>query len=562
MRRPRIAATAALLTAALAALGAAGIPPGNADVAPLDLLAGYDWSHFSGATVQPDGVHITPLNRQVVDQNGTGGQANPPVNLRGPQLVPSGDFSVDAVMDRVGTKGAYLQLYGAPPIIYDEWRQEPPSVRVGVQGGKLKVAIYKGTSDQPTSKTYGSGLSGRVTVRVTSAAGQLRFAVNGSQLASLPDPGLFSSHRVWFGTDAELGGGWTLAGLTAEGSLTVKRPPALAQPVLADSLRKRAAARSRPVDMGAALAYSPLLADSGYRALAGGQFSMLTPENAFKPQFVQPTRGVFDWQEADLLVEFARANSMKVHAHTLVWHEALPLWMRDVTGSSNVRQLMLSHIDAVAGHFKGQVVSWDVVNEPISDEDKDYTNGNKGLRSDQSPFFQAMGEQYIDIALREAHRIDPSAKLFINEYGIEQDGQRWDALLALVKRLKARGVPLDGIGFQNHEYEPGDRTPVAQFRAKVRALAALGVQSRISEMDVLVGSGSAEAQIQAKEFAGKLQVCVTEPTCTSFTSWGFTDRYGSTADAGKYPPAPGNALPWDENLRPKSAYTSLLNTLS
>jgi endo-1,4-beta-xylanase len=209
--------------------------------------------------------------------------------------------------------------------------------------------------------------------------------------------------------------------------------------------------------------------------------------------------------------------------------------------------MMLDHIDNVAGHFKGQVAEWDVINEPMDDDDNPAT---KGVFA--SIWFKAMGEQFIDIALKEAKKIDPQAKLFINEYGCEQDGTRWDNLLALVTRLKARGAPVDGVGFQNHEYAKGDYTPPAQFRAHVQALAKLGIQVRVSEMDVL-GSNA----LQATEFAGKLKVCREEPNCTSFTTWGLTARYGSTADIGNYPPGAGPGVLFDENLQPTSGFTAV-----
>jgi endo-1,4-beta-xylanase len=238
---------------------------------------------------------------------------------------------------------------------------------------------------------------------------------------------------------------------------------------------------------------------------------------------------------------------MAVHAHTLVWFEALPTWMRSATDKKTV---MLDHIKAVAGHFAGRVAEWDVVNEPMNEDNSD------GL--EHNLWYQAMGKDYIPQAFRAARAADPSAALYLNEYGVEQDGPRWDALYKLVKELKADGVPIDGVGMQNHEYEKGDRTPPETFRKHVRALAALGLKVRVSEMDVVSGGDTA---MQAKEFAGKLAVCRDEPNCTTFGMWGFTDRYGSTANVGQYPLTVGDALPWDQNLKPKKAYPAMLAEL-
>ncbi|WSQ96575.1 endo-1,4-beta-xylanase (plasmid) [Streptomyces globisporus] len=236
------------------------------------------------------------------------------------------------------------------------------------------------------------------------------------------------------------------------------------------------------------------------------------------------------------------------------------VWGRPAGGARGRREPR--HIATVAGHFKGKVAGWDVVNEPMSDDEKSYTNGDLGLRSEQSPWFEAMGEEYIDEAFRAAHRADPQAQLFLNEYGIEEEGERWDALYDLIKRLKERGVPIDGVGFQNHEYTPGDRTAPETFRSHVRDLAELGVQARVSEMDVPIVEDEKDGrETQADEMAGKLRVCLEEPNCTSFSTWGFTDRYGSSADTKIYPPRTADSLPWDTNLRPKRAYERLLEAL-
>jgi endo-1,4-beta-xylanase len=545
-----------------------------------DLLRNQDWTRMPGTAVRDGVLRVGVLDRRIVEQDASGGQPNPPLNLAGPHLGSDGDFTVTARMSGVGDGGgdSWLRLYGRVPVIYDEWRQERSSLRVGVTSdGHVKAQIWDGTSDEPaTSKVFDCGCSGTVTLAVSSIGDTFRVAAGGRRLGTVRDPGVFAEGTVWFGLEADPGEGeggdedgrregWRLTRLTARGesgdALRVIRAPRLRQERSGDSLRARAADVGRPFDVGTALAENPLLTDARYRALAGSQFSMLTPENAFKPQFLHPRRGVYDFRDADLLVRFARANGMKVHAHTLVWHEALPHWMREDDDPGEVRRTMLRHIATVAGHFKGKVAEWDVVNEPMSDDDRSYTDGDRGLRSEQSPWFEAMGEEYIDEAFRAAHRADPKARLFLNEYGVEEDGERWDALHALVERLKERGVPIDGVGFQNHEYEPGDRIDPETFRSHVRDLAELGVQARVSEMDVPIGEDEENGRrIQAHEMAGKLRVCLEEPNCTSFSTWGFTDRYGSTADIGTYPPRPADSLPWDAALRPKPAYERLLDT--
>ncbi|SDX96310.1 endo-1,4-beta-xylanase [Amycolatopsis xylanica] len=538
---------AAAVLAAVLVAGTA-VPAGGTAAVSADLLSGHNWAQFAGAQPTAAGVVITPLDRWITATEGKRLQPNPPVNLAGPRLDVSGDFQVDATLSGVDGKAAYFQLYGKVPVIYDEWRQEPPSVRTGIVGGKLEIAVWDGKSDKAAeTKTFGSGLSGDVALSIRRGGGSVKVFVAGKELGSVSERGVFGSGTVWFGADAAVGGGWTLRALTASGSVKVVDAPAWKQQPSSSSLRAKAAGLARPIGVGTAVASGPLVSDAAYRAIAGREFSALTPENDMKPQFVQPRRGVYAFAEADMLVDFARANDMAVHAHTLVWFEALPTWMRS---ASDKKTVMLDHIKTVAGHFKGRVAEWDVVNEPINEDNPD------GL--EHNLWHQAMGADYISQAFKAARAADPGAVLYLNEYGAEQDGGRWDALYKLVKKLRADGVPIDGVGLQNHEYEKADRTPPETFRKHVRALAALGLKVRVSEMDVVSGG---DTTMQAKEFAGKLAVCRDEPACTTFGAWGFTDRFGSTADAGKYPVGPGDALPWDKSLNPKKAVTSMLAEL-
>ena len=64
-----------------------------------------------------------------------------------------------------------------------------------------------------------------------------------------------------------------------------------------------------------------------------------------------------------------------------------------------------------------------------------------GLRS-SSPWFQMLGPGYIDLAFRTAREADPTALLTYNDYGIEYDneeeGKKRAAVLALLRRMKAR----------------------------------------------------------------------------------------------------------------------------
>ncbi len=96
------------------------------------------------------------------------------------------------------------------------------------------------------------------------------------------------------------------------------------------------------------------------------EFSMLTPENAMKFEILHPRRYRYDFDDADAIMNFAVANAMQVHGHTLVWHEQVPSWLADVEHTrEELIEILREHIWTVVGRFRGRVTTWDVVNEAI-----------------------------------------------------------------------------------------------------------------------------------------------------------------------------------------------------
>ncbi|MEK7059971.1 MAG: endo-1,4-beta-xylanase, partial [Patescibacteria group bacterium] len=504
-----------------------------------NLLKNYNWSNMAGATVTPHGIGISALDRNIVQQDGSGGQTNPPVNLAGPRLSFSSDLIINASMQDF-QDGSSFRLYGDVPIIYDEWRFEPPSLEFKQVGKQLVVNVWDGKAAEPLqAKTF--NLTSDVQSLIINRQGnRATISVNGRYVGSLSVRKVFDKETIYFGLDAK--SDWMLTNLTALAPNGLQVREGLASSASNTSeptLQSLASKRQRPIKIGAAVALNPLLTDDNYRALALGQFSMWTPENELKPQFIHPQPNTYDFKEADLLVSTALKNNIAVHGHALVFGEANPRWMQNAPLNQK-QQIMTDHITNVMTHYGGKVSGWDVINEPLSDDDADYASGGDGLR--KHIWYQAMGKDYIAIALKTAKLADPNAKLYINDYGLEEDGDRWDALIELIKQLQSQGVPLDGIGFEAHVYEDGDHIDPRVLQRHIRQLAKLGLASRISEIDV----HGENASYQAKEYSGVLTACLNEPACVAFSTWGITDRYGSTTDIGTYPLSYGNDLIWSK----------------
>ncbi len=260
---------------------------------------------------------------------------------------------------------------------------------------------------------------------------------------------------------------------------------------------------------------------------------------------LEPERGEFEFDAADDIVERAREADQKIRGHTLVWHFQLPRWVREL-GPRRLRAAMAQHIRRVVGHFDEDVGVWDVVNEPISDRG--------GLR--RSVFLRRLGPGYIAAAFRLARAADPDAKLYLNEIGAEGRGPKSDRLYEVVSELKARGAPIDGVGFQVHSNLRG--LP-PDFVDNMRRFRALGLDVAITEADVALElpAGERELAAQADVYRRIVRSCL-EVDCRSLTFWGYTDgrSWISETQAGM-----GAATLLDDQLRPKPAFRAVQRAL-
>jgi endo-1,4-beta-xylanase len=311
-----------------------------------------------------------------------------------------------------------------------------------------------------------------------------------------------------------------------------------------DSPLRTLAARHN-LRVGTAVDTDALAKDATYEQLVGEQFNTVTPENVMKWQLVEPTRGTYDWAAADGLVSYARAHGQLVRGHTLVWHNQLPGWLTSGTFTPDeLRALLRKHVVDEASHFRGRIWQWDVLNEAFNDD---------GTLRD-TLWLRNLGAGYIADVFRWAHQADPRALLFYNDYNIEGVNAKSDAVFAMVKQLRAQGVPIDGVGVQGHlgvQYGlPGD---VPENLAR---FAALRLDVALTEVDVrmpLPPDGTKIAA-QSQGYSVLLQACLLTPRCLSYTVWGFSDKYQWVPGVFS---GQGYAALYTDTFTPKPAYRAV-----
>ena len=328
----------------------------------------------------------------------------------------------------------------------------------------------------------------------------------------------------------------------------------------ADSLGVHAAAHGLLV--GFAVNTGMLKGDARYAQVVREQATIIVAENAMKFWAMRPTENAYKFDEADALVAFGEENKIKVRGHNLVWHQ-MPEWFGRMATKENARRLMVEHIETVASRYAGRIHSWDVVNEAVLLSD----NRADGLRASQ--WLRLVGEDYIEVAFRAARAADPLALLTYNEYGIEGDNpadeQKRQAVLMMLRRLKARDVPVDALGIQSHigsrwSYGVGLKRLIAEAEG-------LGLQVFLTEMDVNDSVLGRDASLRDAEVAAAarkyLDGALSEPGVKAVLMWGVQDaqtwlNYGKFARADH---APQRSLLFDDEFRPKPAYFAVRDAI-
>ena len=318
--------------------------------------------------------------------------------------------------------------------------------------------------------------------------------------------------------------------------------------------------------IGSAL-YPQDIETASWAAIAGSQFSVVTPANGMKWQIVEPTQGTYDWSQADELVTFAHKNNQLIRGHCLIWHNQLPTWLTTGVANGSITKAQLmdlahQHITTEVSRYKGKIWQWDVCNEFFTDSNPSQLDPNNW-------WIVNAGPEIIPNAFKWAHAADPNALLFFNDYNIGgEDGTnaKFTAVYSYVQQLLAAGVPIHGVGIQGHLDTQYGWSPTP-LRQDMEKFASLGLKVAITEADVRTFVNNATAQVPTDnlalfahpyEYSEMLKAALAVPECISFTVWGWTDAnsWVPSSFSGE-----GYADIYDVNQQPKAAYYALQSEL-
>ena len=229
-----------------------------------------------------------------------------------------------------------------------------------------------------------------------------------------------------------------------------------------------------PIGLGIHL--TDLESDSSY--LLSKHFTSISTANAFKFEAIHPHLDQYNFQESDSIVAFAHKNNLKVRGHTLVWGARNPYWLTWDAAGNMVNRIILEarlkeHIMSVVERYKSKVYAWDVVNEAVFDNNKEFLK--------PTVWYKIMGEEYIYKAFQFTHESDSNALLFYNDYDAEQPSKR-DRIVKLINNIKDRNIPIHRIGIQGHWTTKN--LNLSDLEDAIDAYSAMGLQVQITELHI------------------------------------------------------------------------------
>lgn len=194
-------------------------------------------------------------------------------------------------------------------------------------------------------------------------------------------------------------------------------------------------------EVGVAISEIATLSDDEVKLLIRN-FDTVTPEKMMKPDYLNPDK----INSADAFAQDVTNQGLKINGHTLIWYrknkDLFSMECNTVEQKEKILEYMRIHVKKVVGHLKGQVASWDVVNEILSDN----SGASSFRKSNCSDDFI---KKYIMEAFIATHKADSTVELIYNDYGVEYPTKR-AKVIELIETLREADIPISGVGIQAH----------------------------------------------------------------------------------------------------------------
>lgn len=297
------------------------------------------------------------------------------------------------------------------------------------------------------------------------------------------------------------------------------------------------------------------VADKKYGDLMKYHFNSITAANEMKAYSMldlsktkeaytdENSMPVLNFTGADAIMDFAKANNIKVRGHALVWDAGMLDWFfregydstKPYATTEVVKTRLQNYIEQVLVHFEekypGVIYCWDVVNEAVGDSDTEYEEGDERhvrtkRNNEDNPFYTLIGRDYVELSFQYTHEVleelkktmpTLDIKLYYNDYSTFFASKR-DAIYNLVSSVnsflrddKGGYVKLcDGVGMQSYIGGYGQQAgcmnenDIEMVKTAILKFASLGIEVQVTELAVRNYENDAETLALHGEYYKKL----------------------------------------------------------
>ena len=297
-------------------------------------------------------------------------------------------------------------------------------------------------------------------------------------------------------------------------------------------------------------------------------YNSITPENELKPDSIidqqasaQKGNNVntqVNLSRAAQTLKFCEDNGISLRGHTFVWYSQTPDWFFKENFSDNgawvskevmdqrLESFIKNTFEAIKTQYpKLDLYSYDVCNEL-------FVNDGGGLRpaggagSGGSRWVQIYGDDsFVVNAFKYARKYAPAGcKLYLNDYN-EYIPAKTNDIVNMVKKIKAAGDYIDGIGMQSHlaTNYPDAKT----YETAVNKFLDTGCDVQITELDITCSDFSAQADLYEAIFKIAMKNADRIP---ALTIWGTSDNVSWRSSQ--------NPLLFSQGYKPKPAYDKVV----
>lgn len=313
------------------------------------------------------------------------------------------------------------------------------------------------------------------------------------------------------------------------------------------------------VPYGVAVHLEPFREHPSFKKLLIEHCDVIVPMNALKWASLRWVRDRVNFTDADEIISFAEQHYKRIHGHALLWYHANPPWLDGIQSERELERELHEHIHSVVSRYAGRIATWDVVNEVVAHDPLSQGKWRDGI------WYRLLGPRHVDLAFAAAAQADPKAKLFINDYDLEDDSprtkSRQDAIISIIQRLQDKNIPVHGVGLQAHLYAER-KIGVRNLQSFLKTLASLGLKIAITELDVidwrLPSDPYERDQLAAAKVSEFLSAVTSVVSPEMITTWGMSDVHSWVGETfPRKDDARARPLPFDKDWQPKPMFDVL-----